>query len=95
MLLGSALSAMVWAAIPAFFKAYWNTNETLFTLMMNYVAMQVITYCIISGRIQRDPTPWEPSTPPQRGEELMVPTELDPFGFSQKMMQYVMTCMAT
>ena len=28
-------------------------------------------------------------------EELMVPTELDPFGFSQKMMQYVMTCMAT
>ena len=42
MLLGSALSAMVWAAIPAFFKAYWNTNETLFTLMMNYVAMQVI-----------------------------------------------------
>ena len=47
MLLGSALSAMVWAAIPAFFKAYWNTNETLFTLMMNYVAMQVITYCII------------------------------------------------
>ena len=47
MLAGSALSAMVWAAIPAFFKAYWNTNETLFTLMMNYVAMQVITYCII------------------------------------------------
>lgn len=47
MLIGSALSAMVWAAIPAFFKAYWNTNETLFTLMMNYVAMQVITYCII------------------------------------------------
>lgn len=46
MLAGSALSAMVWAAIPAFFKAYWNTNETLFTLMMNYVAMQVITYCI-------------------------------------------------
>ncbi|MFQ9702628.1 MAG: ABC transporter permease subunit [Enterocloster clostridioformis] len=32
---------------PGIFKAYWNTNETLFTLMMNYVAMQVITYCII------------------------------------------------
>lgn len=47
MLVGSALTAMVWAAIPAFFKAHWNTNETLFTLMMNYVAMQVITYCII------------------------------------------------
>ena len=56
MLLGSALSAMVWAAIPAFFKAYWNTNETLFTLMMNYVAMQVITYCIIFWENPKDPT---------------------------------------
>jgi len=67
MLLGSALSAMVWAAIPAFFKAYWNTNETLFTLMMNYVARSSHT-ASFSGRIQRDPTPWEPSTPPQRGD---------------------------
>ena len=33
--------------IPAVFKAYWNTNETLFTLMLNYVAMQVVTYCIV------------------------------------------------
>ncbi len=47
MLLASALGAMLWALIPAFFKANWNTNETLFTLMMNYVAMQVITYGII------------------------------------------------
>ena len=28
----------VWGVIPATFKARWNTNETLFTLMMNYVA---------------------------------------------------------
>ena len=62
MLAGSALSAMVWAAIPAFFKAYWNTNETLFTLMMNYVAMQVITYCIIFWENPKDPTRWAPST---------------------------------
>ena len=47
MLVVSALAAMVWGLIPAFFKANWNTNETLFTLMMNYVAMQVITVCII------------------------------------------------
>ena len=33
--------------IPAVFKANWNTNETLFTLMLNYVAMQVVTYCIV------------------------------------------------
>lgn len=44
---GATSAAMIWGVIPAFFKAYWNTNETLFTLMMNYVATQVITYCII------------------------------------------------
>ena len=32
----------VWAFIPAFFKARWNTNETLFTLMMNYVATSIV-----------------------------------------------------
>lgn len=47
MFLGSAIAAMIWACIPAFFKAYWDTNETLFTLMMNYVAMQVVTFGII------------------------------------------------
>ena len=31
-----------WGVIPAIFKAFWGTNETLFTLMMNYVAMQLI-----------------------------------------------------
>ena len=38
------LSACIWAVIPAFFKAHWGTNETLFTLMMNYVAMLLIEY---------------------------------------------------
>ena len=46
--LAAALAAgALWGFLPAFFKAKWNTNETLFTLMMNYVATQVITYCII------------------------------------------------
>lgn len=47
MFVGSALGGMVWGLIPTFFKAKWKTNETLFTLMLNYVAMQVVTYCII------------------------------------------------
>lgn len=47
MFAGSALGGMVWGLIPTFFKAKWKTNETLFTLMLNYVAMQVVTYCII------------------------------------------------
>ena len=47
MFAASALAAMVWGLVPAFFKANWNTNETLFTLMMNYVAMQIVTFSII------------------------------------------------
>lgn len=43
----SALAGMIWGVIPAFFKAYYNTNETLFTLMLNYVAMQIVTFCIV------------------------------------------------
>ena len=38
------VSGIVWAVIPAFFKAHWGTNETLFTLMMNYVAIQLIEF---------------------------------------------------
>lgn len=43
----SCLAGLVWGLIPAFFKAVFNTNETLFTLMLNYVAMQIITFCIV------------------------------------------------
>ena len=34
----SVLAGIVWSVIPAIFKAFFNTNETLFTLMMNYIA---------------------------------------------------------
>ena len=37
----------IWGVIPAIFKAKWGTNETLFTLMMNYVAIQLIA-CMIN-----------------------------------------------
>lgn len=44
MVLASVLAGIIWAVIPAFFKAMWNTNETLFTLMMNYVAIQLVAF---------------------------------------------------
>ncbi len=44
MVAASILAGAVWALIPAVFKANFNTNETLFTLMMNYVAIQVVSY---------------------------------------------------
>ena len=33
-----------WGLIPAFFKAKWGTNETLFTLMLNYIALGIEKY---------------------------------------------------
>ena len=36
--------SVIWAVIPGIFKAYFNTNETLFTLMMNYVAVGILNY---------------------------------------------------
>lgn len=43
----SAAAGLIWGLIPAVFKAYFNTNETLFTLMLNYVAMQLVTFAIV------------------------------------------------
>lgn len=47
MLLASIAAGMIWGLIPAFFKAKFGTNETLFTLMMNYVAMQLVSFFIV------------------------------------------------
>ncbi|HRV72921.1 MAG TPA: ABC transporter permease [Eubacteriales bacterium] len=46
MAISSAVAGAIWGLIPAIFKAKWNTNETLFTLMMNYVAIQLTSYCV-------------------------------------------------
>lgn len=47
MILGALLAGILWGVIPAVFKAKWNTNETLFTLMMNYIATQLVAFCIV------------------------------------------------
>ena len=44
MFLAAAIAGGIWAFIPAFFKAKWNTNETLFTLMMNYIAIGIVAW---------------------------------------------------
>ena len=47
-LFAAIISGIIWATIPAIFKAIWNTNETLFTLMMNYVATQLVAVFVNS-----------------------------------------------
>ncbi len=44
MLLAALACGALWAVIPALFKAVWNTNETLFTLMMNYVSTFLVAF---------------------------------------------------
>jgi simple sugar transport system permease protein len=42
----SCVAGALWGFIPAVFKARFGTNETLFTLMMNYVAIQLTSYLV-------------------------------------------------
>ncbi len=44
--LASLAAGALWGLIPALFKARWNTNETLFTLMMNYIAIQITCFLV-------------------------------------------------
>ncbi|MFA6807488.1 MAG: ABC transporter permease [Eubacteriales bacterium] len=44
MMVAAFVGGAIWGLIPAFFKAKWATNETIVTLMMNYVALKWITY---------------------------------------------------
>ena len=48
MVVSAILAGAIWGGIPAFFKAKWGTNETLFTLMMNYIATQLVAFfCVV------------------------------------------------
>ncbi len=44
MMIAGIIGGAIWAFIPGFFKAKYNTNETLFTLMMNYIAIGIVRW---------------------------------------------------
>jgi len=46
MLISAVLAGALWGFIPGWFKAKLGTNETLFTLMMNYIAIQLVACCV-------------------------------------------------
>ena len=53
-MIAAALAAgALWGFLPSFFKAKWNTNETLFTLMMNYIATQLAAFFIIVWEVPK------------------------------------------
>ena len=53
MIVASIVAGAIWGMIPAIFKAKWNTNETLFTLMMNYVATQLVAFFVIYWEVPK------------------------------------------
>jgi simple sugar transport system permease protein len=53
MTVSAILAGSVWGLIPAIFKAKWNTNETLSTLMMNYIATQLVAFFTIVWEVPK------------------------------------------
>ncbi|MDA0653330.1 MAG: ABC transporter permease [Proteobacteria bacterium] len=53
MLIAGVIGGMAWAAIPAFLKTRYNTNEILTSLMLTYVGLLLLSY-LIHGPL-RDP----------------------------------------
>ena len=53
MIIASVAAGALWAVIPAIFKAHWNTNETLFTLMMNYIAIQLVSFFVYKWSVPK------------------------------------------
>lgn len=53
MVLASVAAGAFWGFVPAFFKTKWNTNETLSTLMMNYIATQLVAFFTIVWEVPK------------------------------------------
>ncbi|HVM66439.1 MAG TPA: ABC transporter permease [Acidimicrobiales bacterium] len=56
-LLAGAAGGLMWGAIPGFFKAYFNVNEILSTIMLNLVAVQIVNY-LLAGPMVDTTTPF-------------------------------------
>ena len=53
MLVVSVLAGALWGLVPAYFKTRFNSNETLFTLMMNYIAIQIVAYFTLEWSVPK------------------------------------------
>lgn len=54
MLVSAVVAGIIWGIVPAFFKAKFDTNETLFTLMMNYIAIQLTSFFVVLWENPKD-----------------------------------------
>ena len=49
----SIVGGAIWGIFPAYFKTRFNSNETLFTLMMNYIAIQIVAYFTLEWSVPK------------------------------------------
>lgn len=61
-LLAAFLGGSLYALIPAFLRAYRGISEVVVTLMMNYIALNIISYLVLDGPLKR-PGAWFPQSP--------------------------------
>lgn len=61
----------IWGLIPAYFRARFRTNETIFTLMMNYIAIKWVTY--LQYGPWKDPSALGFPKIPNFGENAILP----------------------
>jgi len=68
--LAGAIGGALWTLLPAILKAYYRLNELIITLLMNYVASNVVSY-FVSGPMMEEgaPYPYSPEIP----ERLFLP----------------------
>ncbi len=53
MLITGIAAGAIWGLVPAYFKTRFNSNETLFTLMMNYIAVQLVAYFTLEWSVPK------------------------------------------
>ncbi|ANG61263.1 sugar ABC transporter permease [Marinobacterium aestuarii] len=74
-LLAGALGGMFWGLIPALLRTHFNTNEILTTIMLNYIALNVLLYGV-HGPL-KDPDGYNFPESALFSESTLLPTLLD------------------
>jgi simple sugar transport system permease protein len=80
-LLASALAGGIWAGIAALLKNRARVNETVSTLLLNFVAVQVASYLVSSESLLQAP-PGAQAVTPGLPNSSSLPTLMNGVGFS-------------
>ncbi|HEX5146597.1 MAG TPA: ABC transporter permease [Conexibacter sp.] len=78
-LLASVVGGLVWALIPALSRAYLGTNEVISTLMMNFIALGLMSYLVIGSMSQ-----WRDKTNAAAAQAAAIPPQAGLPGFFEQ-----------